>query len=235
MDNTRSIAPFVDPEAAARLSAREADAWVVRCKWFVPARVVRQMRVGKADPQLALMAPWRAQSSLLQRPIDIAALTGAQEPAPRIAPAGMAAIRAEMSPEPQFEIVAEIPADPSAAPAPEGPFEIVAEIPAEPVSEAAPRRSFEVVAEVSADELIDRFLNEKDLRIVAQEGEPECEVRTRPELDAADEVVSEQLASIYLAQGLTEQAAEIYRKLSLLNPEKSIYFAELIRRIENNN
>ncbi len=231
MDNVRSIAPFVAPEAAAQLSAQEADGWVARYKWFVPARIVRRMAVGNADPQLSLMAPWRAQSSLLQRPIDIAALTGAQAPAPRIAPAGMAAILAEMSPEPQFEIVAEIPAEPSSAPAPEGPFEVVAEIPADSVRET----SFGVAAEVSADELIDRFLNEKDLRIVAQEGEPECEVRTQPELDDADEVVSEQLASIYLAQGLTGQAVEIYRKLSLLNPEKSIYFAELIRRIENNN
>lgn len=235
MDNTRSIAPFVAPEAAARLSAREADAWVARYKWFVPARVVRQMVVGNADPQLALMAPWRAQSSLLQRPIDIAALTGAQEPTLRIAPAGMAAIMAEMSPESQFEVVAEIPADPSAVPAPEGPFEVVAEIPAEPAFGSVAEVRREVAAEVSADELIDRFLNEKDLRIVAQEGEPECEVRTQPQLDADDEVVSEQLASIYLAQGLTGQAVEIYRKLSLLNPEKSIYFAELIRRIENNN
>ena len=88
---------------------------------------------------------------------------------------------------------------------------------------------------VSADELIDRFLREEDLRIVATEGEPDVEVLTEPRLDDEDEVVSEQLAEIYLAQGLRERAVAIYRKLSLLNPEKSVYFAELIRKIENNN
>ena len=88
---------------------------------------------------------------------------------------------------------------------------------------------------VSSDELIDRFLQQTDLRIVAQEGEPDDEVRTAPLLDDEDEVVSERLAEIYLAQGLRDRAVAIYRKLSLLNPEKSVYFAELIGKIENNN
>ena len=90
-------------------------------------------------------------------------------------------------------------------------------------------------AATASAEVIDRFLRQTDLRIVAEEGEPECEVRTEPELTDADEVVSEQLAEIYLAQGLHDRAVAIYRKLSLLNPEKSIYFAELIGKIENNN
>lgn len=214
-------ASFAVPAAAAQLSAREADAWVARYKWFVPARVVRQMQLGVPDPQLALMAPWRAQSSLRQRPVDVSAFMQTPETGGGLSP------RVSSAAESRFEVVAEIPAYPSAGDAPEGPFEVVAEISDESSSANA--------GGVSADELIDRFLGEKNLRIVAQEGEPECEVRTRPELDAADEVVSEQLASIYLAQGLTERAAEIYRKLSLLNPEKSIYFAELIRQIENNN
>lgn len=88
---------------------------------------------------------------------------------------------------------------------------------------------------VSPDELIDRFLREEDLRIVADADGPEEEVRLAPELDDEDEVVSEQLAEIYLTQGLSEKAIAIYRKLSLLNPEKSVYFAELIGKIENNN
>ena len=81
---------------------------------------------------------------------------------------------------------------------------------------------------LSSDEIIDRFLKEENLRIVE-------EVQIRPELEEDDEVVSEELAEIYLAQGLRDRAVAIYRKLSLLNPEKSVYFAELIGKIDNNN
>ena len=88
---------------------------------------------------------------------------------------------------------------------------------------------------LSSDEIIDRFLGEENLRIVAQEGEPEEEVLTQARLEEEDEVVSEELAEIYLAQGLRDRAVAIYRKLSLLNPEKSVYFAELIGKIDNNN
>lgn len=92
-----------------------------------------------------------------------------------------------------------------------------------------------VFTAVSPDELIDRFLQEENLRIVAGEGEPETDVRTEAELEEEDDVVSEELAEVYLNQGLRDRAAAIYRKLSLLNPEKSVYFAEIIRKIETNN
>lgn len=43
--------------------------------------------------------------------------------------------------------------------------------------------------------------------------------------------VTETLAQIYVDQGYPERAKEIYMKLSLLNPEKSAYFASLIEKL----
>lgn len=89
--------------------------------------------------------------------------------------------------------------------------------------------------QLTADDVIDRFLREEDLRIVADENAAEEEIRIEARLDDEDELVSEDLAEIYLAQGLRDEALAIYRKLILLNPEKSVYFAEIIEKIENNN
>ena len=144
-------------------SVAEAEALVSRYPWFGPVRAVCETLTGRCDPQLSVMAPWRAESSLRRPEIDAAALT-----------------------------------------------------------------------HLTSEELIDRFLREEDLRSVGEEGGPEGEVTTAPTLDEEEELVSEELAEIYLAQGLRERAAAIYRKLCLLNPEKSVYFAELIRKIENN-
>ncbi len=96
------------------------------------------------------------------------------------------------------------------------------------------RRTVEADAltHLTSEEVIDRFLKEEDLRIVADDTAPDAEVRTTPDLDDEDELVSEELAAIYLSQGLRDEAVAIYRKLSLLNPEKSIYFAELIEKTE---
>lgn len=101
---------------------------------------------------------------------------------------------------------------------------------------AAPDRAAVEVPEVdvarltalSADDLIDDFLRAGDYRIVAEEGEIEQEVTTVADLDDEDDLVTEELAEIYRAQGLSDEACAIYRKLSLRNPEKSVYFAELI-------
>ena len=84
---------------------------------------------------------------------------------------------------------------------------------------------------VSDAEKISRFLKMDDYRIVAEDGEVENEVKIEAEFDEDDDLVSEELAEIYAKQGLNSQAVEIYRKLSLLNPKKSAYFAAQIEKL----
>lgn len=93
----------------------------------------------------------------------------------------------------------------------------------------------ERLTRVTSSDIIDRFLLKDAHRIVAEEGEVTHEIVTEAELDEDDDMVSEELAEIYLAQGLNDMAKETYRKLSLLNPEKSIYFAGIISKIDSNN
>jgi tetratricopeptide (TPR) repeat protein len=47
-----------------------------------------------------------------------------------------------------------------------------------------------------------------------------------------DELVSESLAEVYVKQGKKEKAIEMYQKLSLLNPEKNVYFAAKIENLQ---
>ena len=90
----------------------------------------------------------------------------------------------------------------------------------------------ERLVEETEGEIIDRFLRLDDYRIVAESDGAEEDITIEAEFDDEDDLVSEDLAEVYLAQGLKSAAIEIYRKLSLLNPEKSIYFAEKIEKLE---
>ena len=88
----------------------------------------------------------------------------------------------------------------------------------------------EALRHVSAEDIIERFLKLDDYRIVAKDGD-DSDLAT-PEMEDDDELVSEEIAEIYEKQGLYAEAIATYRKLSLLNSEKSIYFARLISDIE---
>ncbi|MDE6139951.1 MAG: hypothetical protein K2F95_03255 [Alistipes sp.] len=97
-----------------------------------------------------------------------------------------------------------------------------------------PYRAIDIAAltRLTEDDIIDRFLKKDDYRIVSQDGEATEEVRTESSHDDETEMISEELAQIYLAQGMYGEAIDIYRRLSLLNSEKSVYFVELIAQIE---
>jgi hypothetical protein len=47
------------------------------------------------------------------------------------------------------------------------------------------------------------------------------------------EVVTETMAEVWEKQGNREKAKETYEKLSLLNPDKSSYFAAKIEQLKN--
>ncbi len=91
----------------------------------------------------------------------------------------------------------------------------------------------ERLAAVTQGEMIDRFLRLEDYRIVADDKAVDEEISLEASLDDEDDLVSEELAEIYVAQGLNCEAVEIYRKLSLLNPKKSAYFAAQIEKLSN--
>jgi tetratricopeptide (TPR) repeat protein len=95
-----------------------------------------------------------------------------------------------------------------------------------------PRRAIDTerLTLITTDDLIDRFLKLGDYRIVAEEGA--ADDLSAVKIEADDDMISEELAEIYKNQGLYSEAIAIYRKLSLLNSEKSIYFAGLIAEIE---
>ncbi len=48
------------------------------------------------------------------------------------------------------------------------------------------------------------------------------------------EVVTETMAEVLAKQGMREKASEVYHKLSLLNPDKSGYFAAKIEQLKTN-
>ena len=47
------------------------------------------------------------------------------------------------------------------------------------------------------------------------------------------DILTESMAEVWVKQGNKEKAIEIYNKLSLLNPDKSAYFASLIDQLKN--
>jgi len=80
--------------------------------------------------------------------------------------------------------------------------------------------------------LIDKFIEEEP-RISPPKTNLPAENLAERNSTKHEGLVTETLADIYLDQGLPGQAIEIYRKLSLNNPEKSSYFAKKIETAKN--
>jgi tetratricopeptide (TPR) repeat protein len=84
----------------------------------------------------------------------------------------------------------------------------------------------------SNDELIEQFIQNEPSISPPVKGEFFNPVDfAKHSLEDREDIVSETLARIYLKQGNTAKAIKIYKKLSLLNPEKSSFFAAQIEKI----
>ena len=86
---------------------------------------------------------------------------------------------------------------------------------------------------MSKTEIIDKFIAENpQITRPKQEFYDPMAVAQMSVVDR-ENIISETLATIYLNQGYIEKAISVYQKLSLKNPEKSVYFAELIEKAKN--
>lgn len=75
----------------------------------------------------------------------------------------------------------------------------------------------EAAAVKSEESIIDRFLTQGEHRIVPDENAPDFDAaESSSTLEITDEMLSEELAAIYRAQGLDSEADEIMRRLERL-------------------
>ena len=82
--------------------------------------------------------------------------------------------------------------------------------------------------EDDGNDIIEKFIDQGEHKVVAKETTPEYIPGDNSGLPVDDDLITEELAEIYLDQELFGPAIAIYERLSLIYPKKSIDFAEII-------
>lgn len=100
-----------------------------------------------------------------------------------------------------------------------------------------PKNKTNAKPKMKRQDLIDGFLEESKegtvtIRMTEEVTSSQNPVGDRTEHQGSGECYTETLAKIYIKQKKFEQAVKIFKRLSLKNPEKSVYFADQIRFFE---
>ncbi|MBP3425818.1 MAG: hypothetical protein J6K81_03765 [Rikenellaceae bacterium] len=96
------------------------------------------------------------------------------------------------------------------------------------------RHNQEELREEIENKVVDNFLalGKYAISRPEEDGKAESLVSEVENSDDDDDFFTEELAQIYENQGLWLEARNIYVKLSLREPKKSVYFAEIIARLD---
>jgi hypothetical protein len=97
-----------------------------------------------------------------------------------------------------------------------------------------PSNVFEIQKPIDKKELIERFIR-ADPKISAPTKKEffSPAIMAKKSMEDHDDIVTETLAQIHVNQGNIPKAIKIYEKLLLIYPEKSSYFAALIKKLES--
>lgn len=94
-------------------------------------------------------------------------------------------------------------------------------------------KKIEAAATRDTFDIIEKFLQNTPSRRPPATETLAGEDLSRESVTEDPDLISEELAEIYAKQGFYSKAKEIYARLSLLYPEKSVYFAEILTGLDD--